>query len=175
MATTPDARPVPQPHADERTMLEGWLDFHRATLAMKCAGIDDTQARRASVASSSMTLLGLVQHLAEAERNWFQRIFAGQDVPPVYEDAGWDAFALSADRGLDEALATWRDEVSKSRELIAAASLDDSGTLSDQEAQYIGDKTISLRWILVHLIEEYARHNGHADLLREALDGVTGA
>ncbi|GGU73767.1 mini-circle uncharacterized 19.1 kDa protein [Streptomyces albospinus] len=151
------------------------MDFHRETLALKCAGLDDDQLRVASVAPSPMTLLGLVQHLAEVERNWFQRVFAGRDLPQVYEEGGGDGFALAPDRGIEEALATWRAEVARGRELITGASLDDSGKLSDEEARQVGDQGISLRWILVHMIEEYARHNGHADLLRERIDGLTGA
>ena len=156
-------------------MLESWLDFHRATLALKCEGLDDRQLRQASVPTSQMTLLGLVQHLAEVERNWFQRVFAGQDVPPVHGEGNADGFALAPHHGIDEALATWRAEVARGREAIAASSLDDSGKLSEREAPHVGGEGISLRWILVHMIEEYARHNGHADLLREAIDGVAGA
>ncbi|QKW07086.1 DinB family protein [Streptomyces sp. NA04227] len=176
MAETPDGRPIPPPRADERTTLESWLDFHRATLALKCEGLDDVQVRLAAVPSSSMTLLGLVQHLAEVERNWFQRVFAGQDVPPVYGEQAEGGFALSPVRGMDEALAVWRGEVERGREVTAGSSLEDPGDLDGRpEAAYLGDQGVSLRWILVHMIEEYARHNGHADLLREALDGVTGA
>ncbi|MFE7324117.1 DinB family protein [Streptomyces sp. NPDC057565] len=175
MGTTPDGRPVPPAHADERAMLESWLEFHRATLVLKCQGLDDRQLRLASVPPSPMTLLGLVQHMAEVERNWFQRVFAGQDLPLVYEEGRTDGFALAPDRGIDEALAVWRTEVARGREVIAASSLDDSGELSEQEAVYLGDQEVSLRWILVHMIEEYARHNGHADLLREGIDGATGA
>ncbi|MEU9118803.1 DinB family protein [Streptomyces sp. NPDC048506] len=175
MTTTPDGRPVPPPHADERTMLESWLDFHRATLAVKCSGLDDRQVRLASVAPSPMTLLGLVQHMAEVERNWFQRVFAGRDLPPVFGEGGGHGFELVPDRGIEEALTVWRAEVAHSRELVAGSSLEDSGTLSAQEAAHVGDAGVSLRWILVHMIEEYARHNGHADLIREGIDGVTGA
>jgi len=175
MNTTLDGRPVPPAHADERTMLEAWLDFHRATLALKCTGLKDDQLRPAAASSSSMTLLGLVQHMAEVERNWFQRVFAGQDVPPVFGESNGDGFALQPDRGLDEATAAWRAEVTRGCELIADASLDDSGRLSEQEANHVGDQGVSLRWIMVHMIEEYARHNGHADLIRERIDGVTGA
>lgn len=82
--------------------------------------------------------------------------------------------ALSRPR-MDEATAVWQAEVDRGRELIAAASLDDSGHLSEQEAGHVGDKGVSLRWIMVHMIEEYARHNGHADIIRERIDGVTGA
>lgn len=175
MATLPDGRTVPPAYADERLMLVSWLDFHRATLALKCEGLDDRQVRTASVASSELTLLGLVQHAAEVERNWFQRIFGGKDLPPVYEGEGReDGFALVSGRGLGEAVAVWEAEIARGRELIADASLDEGGALSDAEAAQAGSGGLSLRWILVHMIEEYARHNGHADLLREGIDGVTG-
>ncbi|MEU5164609.1 DinB family protein [Streptomyces sp. NPDC020875] len=176
MTTTSDPRTIPAPHADERAMLESWLDFHRETLALKTAGITDEQARTVSAEPSAMTLLGLVQHLAEVERNWFRKIFAGdRDAPPVFADGGADGFGLDHDRGLAETLAIWRAEIDRARELTARASLDDSGPLSGREAAFLGDPEVSLRWILVHMIEEYARHNGHADLLRERLDGATGA
>ncbi|MDX2543616.1 DinB family protein [Streptomyces sp. WI04-05B] len=176
MSTTPDGRPIPPANADERAMLSAWLDFHRATLALKCEGLDDRQSRLASAAPSEMTLLGLVQHLAEVERNWFQRVFAGQDVPAVYEEGKGDGFTLVPGRGLDEALTVWRAEVARGRQLVAAAhSLDETGQLSEAEAALAGAQGLSLRWIMVHMIEEYARHNGHADLLRELVDGATGA
>lgn len=174
MTTTPDGRPVPPAHADERAMLEAWLDFHRATLALKCEGLNDEQVRTAAVPPSSMTLLGLVQHLAEVERNWFQRVFAGQDAPRLFEEDDDYGFALRPDRGIDEAWAAWRAEVARGRELIADASLDDSGRLSARDAGHVGGREVSLRWIMVHMIEEYARHNGHADLIRERIDGVAG-
>lgn len=175
MTTTPDGRPVPPPHADERTMLTAWLDFHRATLALKCADLTDDQVRLAAVPPSSMTLLGLVQHMAEVERNWFQRVFAGRDMQPVFETTNTDGYALRPGRGLDEAIAAWQAEIARGRELTADASLEDSGHLADHQAGHVGDHSVSLRWILVHMIEEYARHNGHADLLRERIDGATGA
>lgn len=175
MTTMPDGRPVPPPQADERAMLESWLDFQRATLALKCEGLDDARLRRAAVPPSPMTLLGLVQHMAEVERNWFQRMFSGQDVPSVYtESEDGSGFTLSPERGIDDVLAIWRAEVARGRELTAAASLTDCGELSERAAAFVGDNRVSLRWILIHLIEEYARHNGHADLLRERIDGVTG-
>ncbi|MGC5562332.1 DinB family protein [Streptomyces sp. FR-108] len=175
MHTTPDGRPIPPTHAAERAMLEAWLDFHRATLALKCADLTDDRLRLAAAAPSPMTLLGLVQHLAEVERNWFQRVFAGQDVPPVFGPGNPDGFALAPDRGMDRVMAVWRAEIARGRELIADASLDDSGRLSERDAGHVGQEGVSLRWIMVHLIEEYARHNGHADLIREGIDGVTGA
>lgn len=156
-------------------MLEAWLDFHRETLALKCSGLSDDQLRLAVVSPSLMTLLGLVQHMAEVERNWFQRIFAGHDVSPVFGESNVDGFVLQSGRGLDEAMAAWQKEIARGREVIVDASLDDSGRLTEEEAGYVGEQGVSLRWIMVHMIEEYARHNGHADLIREQIDGVTGA
>ena len=169
---TPDERPRPPLNADERSTLEGWLDFHRATLELKCSGLDDAQAATAAVAPSEFTLTGLVQHLAEVERNWFQRVFAGRDAPPIYDpeadphgpDGG---FEVAEGATLAAALATWQAEIATARELCAGRDLADTGRFFGLE--------VSLRWIYVHLIEEYARHNGHADLLRERIDGVTGA
>jgi uncharacterized damage-inducible protein DinB len=164
-------RPLPPLNADERTTLESWLDFHRATLAMKCDGLDDEQAAEPSVPPSGFTLTGLVQHLAEVERNWFRRVLAGEHAPPIYDpqadpngpDGGFD---LAENVTLTAALATWREEIARARDLCAARSLTDAGRFMDQD--------VSLRWIYVHLIEEYARHNGHADLIRERIDGATG-
>jgi uncharacterized damage-inducible protein DinB len=174
MTTTPDGRIAPPARAGERAMLESWLDFHRATLATKCEGLDDSQLRTASVEPSAMTLLGLVQHMALIERNWFQRVFAGEDVPATGGPGGDDGFLLSPEYGLEQAMAAWRKEIDRARELTAGASLDDTGTLPDEAAEHVGDKHVSLRWILIHMIEEYARHNGHADLIRERIDGTTG-
>lgn len=156
-------------------MLTAWLDFHRATLALKCSGLEGDQLRLAAAPPSSMTLLGLIQHMAEVERTWFQRVFADQQVTPVFGEGNADGFALQPGRGLDEAVAAWQAEIARGRELIAEASLDGSGRLSERQAGHVGDQGVSLRWIMVHMIEEYARHNGHADLIREQIDGATGA
>ncbi|MEU9668285.1 DinB family protein [Streptomyces bobili] len=169
MTTLPDGRPVPLMTGDERAMLDSWLDFHRATLKLKCVDLDDTQVRQASAEPSSLTMLGLVQHLAEVERNWFQRVFAGLDVPPVFEEP--TGYVLSAGRGLGEALTMWQREVARGRELTAGRSLEETGRIVDGP---VTGARVSLRWVLIHLIEEYARHNGHADILRERIDGVTG-
>ncbi|MFI1167842.1 DinB family protein [Streptomyces sp. NPDC020801] len=167
--TLPDGRPVPLMTGDERPMLESWLAFHRATLELKCAGLDDAQLRTASAEPSSLTLLGLVQHLAEVERTWFQRVVGGLDVPPVFgEETG---YALDPDRGLGQALAAWRREIARGRELSAGRGLDDTGRIAGGP---MAGLEVSLRWVLIHVIEEYARHNGHADILRERIDGVTG-
>ncbi|HEX4292281.1 MAG TPA: DinB family protein [Trebonia sp.] len=164
-------RPMPPLNADERTTLESWLDFHRATLAMKCEGLDDKQAAEASVPPSGFTLTGLVQHLAEVERNWFRRVLAGEQAPPIYDpqadpDAPDGGFDLAPGATLAVALATWQSEIARARDLCAARALTDTGRFMGQE--------VSLRWIYIHLIEEYARHNGHADLIRERIDGAIG-
>ncbi|WP_329121515.1 DinB family protein [Streptomyces sp. NBC_01465] len=164
-------RPVPPLNADERTTLESWLDFHRTTLAMKCADLDDEQAAVASVPPSAFTLTGLVQHMAEVERNWFRRVFAGEQVPPIFDpqadpDGVDGGFEVAAGATLGDALATWHAEIARARELCADRTLADTGRFMGQD--------VSLRWIYVHMIEEYARHNGHADLVRERIDGATG-
>lgn len=168
--TLPDGRPVPLTTGDERAMLESWLDFHRATLELKCSGLDDAQLRLASAEPSSLTLLGLVQHLAEVERNWFQRVMGGLDVPPVFEEE--TGYRLVPGRGLDEVLTVWRREIGRGREVCAGLPLDGAGRIADGP---MAGTEVSLRWVLIHLVEEYARHNGHADILRERIDGVTGA
>ncbi|MBV9256093.1 MAG: DinB family protein [Actinobacteria bacterium] len=164
-------RTEPPFRLDERTMLEAWLEYHRATLELKCEGLSVEQLREQSVPPSSLSLLGLVRHMAEVERAWFRRTLADEDVGYIYvsdddEDADFDDVPTA---NPDEAFATWRAECDHARENAAAVdSLDAVG----KRARRNGD--VSLRWIYVHMIEEYARHNGHADLLRERIDGATG-
>ncbi|GGZ31169.1 mini-circle uncharacterized 19.1 kDa protein [Streptomyces inusitatus] len=176
MPTLPDGRVTPPPHADERTTLEAWLDFQRETLALKCAGLTEAQLRTPAAEPSTLTLLGLLQHLATVERLWFQRVFAGLDVPELYGGrASGGGFALDPERGYEEVLAVWRTETARSRELSAAAeSLDETGEADGRAVDFLGSTTVSLRWILTHVNQEYARHNGHADLLRERIDGTAG-
>jgi len=173
MSLFSNERELPPPHADERTMLVSWLDFHRSTLLLKCGGLRAEQLTEASVPPSPITLLGLVQHLAQVERNWFQRIFAGADAPPVFTPvpSGWHDPTTDFERSVR----IWQNEIARGREILAGASLDDRCTLPAADAAATGATTLSMRWILVHLIEEYARHNGHADLIRERIDGRTGA
>lgn len=155
--------------ASEREMLVAWLDWHRATLALKCEGLSDAQLAERSVPPSRLSLLGLVRHMAEVERGWFRRGVGGEDAPPgYYTDANPDGDFEDVDSAdVAEAFATWRADCDRAREIVAAApSLD--VTFSGTTRQY------SLRWVLVHMIEEYARHNGHADLLRERIDGSVG-
>jgi uncharacterized damage-inducible protein DinB len=164
-----EERPDPPKCADERTMLESWLEFHRATLGAKCAGLTPGQLRQRAVEPSSLSLLGLVRHMAEVERGWFRRCLAGETLTAIWNtrenpDADFDDVD-GADCESDTA--TWRDECARARAVMSGIdSLDHTGERRGQE--------ISARWVMVHMIEEYARHNGHADFLRERIDGATG-
>jgi uncharacterized damage-inducible protein DinB len=162
-----DDRLDPPVAAGERAMLESWLEFHRATLLTKCEGLSDAQLKARSVPPSSLSLLGLVRHAAQVERNWFRAALT-DDTGPLF--AGQEEFDVdAADAAAD--LALLRAEVEHSRRVAAAQpSLDALGT-GIRGGERIAP---SLRWIYVHMIEEYARHNGHADLLRERIDGVVG-
>ncbi|MFI2650869.1 DinB family protein [Micromonospora fulviviridis] len=158
---------------DERTMLEGWLDYHRDTLLHKCAGLTAEQLRTASVEPSGLTLLGLVRHLADVERWWFRIRAAGEDIRGLYdgdEDPDADLNAV-ADADPAETFAIFRAEVEAARKAAAGLSLDH--TFRRPRRDGTADE-MNLRWVYVHMIEEYARHNGHADLIRERIDGVTG-
>ncbi|GHJ44396.1 hypothetical protein Cs7R123_17380 [Catellatospora sp. TT07R-123] len=161
----------PSPTASEREMLRTFLDYHRATLAWKCDGLDDEQLRQRSMPPSTLSLLGLVRHMAEVERAWFRRVIDGEDIGLVWSDERDFQVAYDAtDSTRAEAFAAWQAEVEHSRRIEReAASLDVTG----YSASWAED--VSLRMVMLHLIHEYARHNGHADLLREGVDGVTGA
>ncbi|MEH0973801.1 DinB family protein [Micromonospora sp. CPCC 205546] len=152
-------------------MLRAFLDYHRATLAMKCAGLSDDDLRRQSMPPSTLSLLGLVRHMAEVERAWFRRTIDGEDVPLVWSDAGDFQVAYDASGATRaEAFDAWRREVAHSRRIEReAASLDVTGHHARS------GEDVSLRLVMLHLIHEYARHNGHADLLREGIDGAVGA
>lgn len=156
---------------DERETLHAYLDFHRATLVMKCEGLGDEDLRRQASPPSSLSLLGLVRHMAEVERHWFRRTMGGADVAHLWSDdhdfqAAYDA--SSATRA--EAFAAWEAEVGHSRRVEAAAeSLEVTAYVTKWE------EDVSLRLVMLHMIHEYARHNGHADFLREAVDGTVGA
>jgi len=160
----------PPGDADERTSLEVWLEFHRATLAMKCRDLTPEQLARRAVPPSGLSLLGLVRHLAELERHYFRRSFAGEEVPWLHGDPSrpeaWRDFS-GAEPGTAAAdLAAWREECALSRRAGAAAPSLDSHAAADA--------AVTLRWTMVKMIQEYARHNGHADLLRERIDGAVG-
>jgi uncharacterized damage-inducible protein DinB len=153
----------------EREMLERWLEYQRTTLELKCEGVSDEDRKRRPVETSKLSLHGLVRHMAEVERNWFRRVLLREpDTPPIWYDPAVEDSELVP---LDEAdwttdLDVWRAECEHSRVAAAAHDLDDTGLRHG--------KPCSLRWIYVHMIEEYARHNGHADLIRELVDGAVG-
>ncbi len=156
---------------DERATLVEFLRCQRLTLQLKCDGLDAAELACRAVEPSTMSLLGLVRHMAEVERGWFRRRFAGQDVPKRYQseaEPDGDFDGAGADPAVvAEAFAAWRDEISFAEKFARDTDLDFIGRDSLGHA-------ISLRELLVHMIEEYARHNGHADLLRERIDGRIG-
>ncbi|HVU61398.1 MAG TPA: DinB family protein [Mycobacteriales bacterium] len=156
---------------DERQTLTDFVRFQRQTLEVKCAGLGPEQMARRSVPPSTMSLLGLVRHMAHVERSWFRIRFAGEDVPRLYqtpEDPDGDFNGAVADQAvIDDAWARWREEVA-----FAERFTDDHPL--DFVARHEEGGEISLRELLVHMVEEYARHNGHADLLRECIDGRIG-
>jgi uncharacterized damage-inducible protein DinB len=164
-------RPAPPLMAGERETLRAYLDHHRATLAWKCAGLTDEQLRRQPMPPSTLSLLGLVRHMAEVERAWFRRTVNCEDVPLIWsEDGDYQRAYDASDCTRAEAFAAWEAEVGHSRRMErAAASLD----VTAHQPRWGED--VSLRLVMLHLIHEYARHNGHADLLREGTDGTVGA
>lgn len=155
----------------EREMLRSFLDYHRATLALKCADLSTEDLRRRSMPPSTLSLLGLVRHMAEVERTWFRRVINGEDIPLVWSDDGDFQAAYDARRSTrTEAFEAWEREVEHARRIEREAeSLDVTG----HQAKW--DEDVSLRLVMLHLIHEYARHNGHADFLREGIDGTVGA
>ncbi|RDG35609.1 DinB family protein [Streptomyces corynorhini] len=152
-------------------MLRSYLDFHRATLAMKTEGLSDEELRRRSMPPSTLCLMGLVRHMAEVERAWFRRVVNGEDIPLVWSPEGDYQVAYDATGATrEETFGAWRTEIEHARRIEAAArSLD----VTAYAARWGED--VSLRMVMLHLIHEYARHNGHADFLREAIDGSVGA
>jgi hypothetical protein len=163
-------REEPPRVAGERTSLAAWLDYHRTTLRQKTEGLTGGEMVRPSVPPSGLTLLGLVQHMTLVEWWWFEHIFAGGPTPQPYlsdDDPDIEFHALDPER-MEEAMDAFDAQCAHSRSIVdGAKSLDVLSTSSERE-------TRDLRWIMVHMIEEYARHNGHADLLRECIDGVVG-
>ena len=168
---TDRARPGLQ--ASEREMLTGWLEHHRAILLWKCEGLTDDQLKQRSVPPSTLSLLGLVRHMSQVERGWFRQVFLDEDVPDLYDTPGHPDVDFNDVDGADVAadFVIFKAECDVSRQVVAAAP--DLDVLSKERSERTGEQ-FSLRWILTHMIEEYARHNGHADLLRESIDGVTG-
>jgi uncharacterized damage-inducible protein DinB len=154
----------------ERLQLESWLDFYRSTLLAKCAGLDVDQLARRAVAPSPLTLLGLVRHMTFVEQVWFDAVFSGRDGPEHYKrpDDREADFTDLASASLEEVATLFDATCQRSREAAAGHDLDEMARSPRR------GREVDLRWIYVHMIEEYARHCGHADLLRELIDGSTG-
>jgi hypothetical protein len=166
----PEVERLEPPHvADERTRLDTWLDFQRATLLRKCAGLTAGQLAARPVASSALSLLGLVRHMAANERIWFLIRFAQAGVEELYASPGHPdgtEFELASPVTAAADLSVYAAEVAAARQAVAGRSLDER----------FGDEshTVDLRWLYAHMLDEYIRHNGHADLIRELIDGTTG-
>jgi hypothetical protein len=163
-----DRRTEPPYLLADREMLEAWLEFHRVTLLLKCEGLDDARRKARPVPTSNLSLHGLVRHMAEVERGWFSDVLLAADTPPIFYTPGVEDSSLVP---LDDAdwvadVASWQAECERSRRNAAGKDLTVTGVRRGEP--------VSLRWIYVHMIEEYARHNGHADLIRELLDGAVG-
>lgn len=171
-------RPEPDPAADEETTLLGFLDYQRATLMWKFAGLD-AAGMNATVGVSSMTMGGLVKHLHFVEDHWFSYYLHGRDRQPPWDtvdwatDSDWD-WHSAADDTPEQLLAGWNQAVETSRSCVTDALANGAGLGQRAQRSWTSGEAPSLRWIVVHMIEEYARHNGHADLLRESVDGSTG-
>jgi uncharacterized damage-inducible protein DinB len=170
-------RPEPPLAAGEAATLLGFLEFQRATLAWKCAGLDEA-GLGATVGASSMTLGGMLKHLAYVEDWWWSEWLHGREPGPPWDTVDWDAdpdwdWHSAAGDTPGQLVALWRDTVARSRSLVAEA-LANGGLEQSARRTWPDGRAPSLRWILCHMIEEYARHNGHADLIRESVDGLTG-
>lgn len=161
--------PLPA-EGDERTLLNAFLEFHRETLLWKCSGLTGDQLALRPISTSSMSLLGLIRHLTDVERYWFRDVVGGEEVESFYwgqPDRDSDFDDLGAE-GAERDFVAYLEELDRCRAIHTSADLDAIAVDRDN-----GDQN-SVRWVMIHLIEEYARHNGHADLFREAIDGQVG-
>jgi hypothetical protein len=150
-------------------MLAAWLDYHRSTLLWKCESIDGAALARCAVPPSSLSLLGLVRHMTYVEWHWFEHVFAGSASPPpisLHDDVDADFNDLHPESASED-VGYFMQRCEESRAIVGAADSLDVVAIA-------GDRPITLRWIMIHMVEEYARHNGHADLLREQIDGSVG-
>ncbi len=177
VVTDEQGRPEPPVAGDEVTSLLGFLEFHRATLAWKCAGLD-AAGLAVTVGPSTMTLGGLLKHLTYVEDVWFSVRLLGRDPAPPWDTVDWNAdhdwdWHSASDDAPEELRRAWSHAVGRSRAAVAEA-LADGGLDQLARRPWPDGRAPSLRWILIHMIEEYSRHNGHADLLREQVDGATG-
>ena len=171
-------RPEPPLAGDEVATLLGFLDYQRATLAWKCRGLDDDQLRVA-LPPTSMTLGGMLKHMALVEDLWFGKVVAEQPMPEPWAssydeaDPDWEWHSAADDTG-EQLRALWAEKVEHSRAVVGGRLGHGVEALGQTHPAWGGQAQVSLRWVLVHMVEEYARHNGHADLIRESLDGETG-
>jgi uncharacterized damage-inducible protein DinB len=167
-------RSEPPTTAGERDMLDGWLEYHRRTLLTKCADLTDEQLRTRSVEPSRLSLIGLLRHMTIVEYAWFEKVFSGAPERTLYSSEDDPDFEINAvdDATGDEAHVEFLQACEISRQLATGHGLDDVCVYSPSDDR--PSQRYSLRWIMTHMIEEYARHNGHADLLRERIDGATG-
>ena len=152
----------------EQDMLRDWLKWHRATLLRKCAGLSPAQLALRAVPPSNLSLLGLVRHMSDTERGWVRQTYRGEQIPDLYyrSDAPDADFAEADAARAEEDFERYRAECRTVDAALADAKLDETFIFREQ--------AISVRWMWQHLVEEYARHNGHADLIREVIDGSTG-
>lgn len=166
----PFARIRPAFEADERTQLVGWLDMQRAIIAWKCEGLSEQDAHRPVLpASPLMTMAGLVSHLRSTEQTWFEILFLGRPATgPQFADSDDEEMKVEG-VPLAQLLAEYEQQCQVSNEIIAAHALEEVGKHPDFKSS-----KANLRWMLLHMIEETARHAGHADAIRELLDGQTG-
>ncbi len=160
--------PLPESKAsgeDERSVLLGYLTYHRAVLARKIEGVSDGVARRPVFPSSAISLLGLIRHMTDVERWWFRRVQQAEDIPGIFDDE--EEWRVPEDATVAAALQAYWEEIAVVDAFLVATDMDHLDQNPSASAH-------TLRRLVVHMIEEYARHCGHADLLREAIDGVTG-
>ncbi|MGR3933725.1 DinB family protein [Streptomyces sp. BRA346] len=163
-------RPSPPLIAGERETLRGFLDFHRATLALKCDGLSDEELRQQSMSPSTLSLLGLVRHMAEVERTWFRIVVNREDIPLVWSDQRDYQVAYDATKATRaEAFDAWQREVEHARRIEREAESLDVVVHSERWGE-----DMTLRLVMIHVLLEYGRHNGHADFLREGIDGTVG-
>ena len=175
--TDAQGRPEAPVSGDETAMLLGFLDYHRATFAWKVEGLDAGGLQK-TVGASDMTLGGMIKHLALVEVSWFAENLFHRPLGEPWDSVNWDAdydwdWHSAADDTPEELLALWRESVDRARACTAEA-LEDGGLDRPADRRRKNGRTPTLRWIVLHMIEEYARHNGHADLIRESIDGATG-
>lgn len=172
-----DERREPPLNGSEAETLVGFLEYQRATLERKCRGLSDEQLR-VTLPPSTMTLAGLLKHLAYVEDGWCAEVLGGQPMSEPWASVDWEAdrdwewHSAKDDEGAS-LRALWTERVARSREIVGGILARGEGALGDVFDDD-GRRLVSLRWVLTHLIEEYARHNGHADLIRESIDGATG-